>query len=160
VVKVVDASKDAAALAVELRLAMRRVRVRVRAETTSEGWTISQLATLSRIINDGPITASELAQAEHVRPQSIAEIVTALKAGGLVAAKPDPNDGRKWLLRATAAGRRLIEAVTASREAWLVDAIEAVVPLEERASLASAVELLNRLADCDVHAGRPSSDRR
>src|SRR5215510_13934842 len=99
---------------------MKRLRARLRSESRSaEGWTTSQLSALARIVREGPVTASALAVAEHVRPQSIGEIVGALKLGGLVAATPDPNDGRKTLLSATAAGRKLVRSVTELREAWL-----------------------------------------
>ncbi len=146
----------AQAAAVQLGLALQRIRARMRAEsTTSTGWTMSQLSTLARIMNDGPITTSALAQAEHVRPQSIAEIVTALKQDGLVVAEPDPTDRRKVLLRATADGRDVIHQVSSSREAWLARAIEAVVGPDDRAQLDRAVELLNRLAECDLGSSEP-----
>jgi DNA-binding MarR family transcriptional regulator len=146
--------------AVELTLAVKRLRSRLRAESTdSEPWTVSQLSTLARIVRNGPATASQLAQVEHVRPQSIAEIVAALKAGGLIAAKPDPNDGRKNVLRATAAGRRLVESVSATREAWLARAIETVVDQRRNTVLAETIALLNDLAECDADAGTPSRRR-
>jgi DNA-binding MarR family transcriptional regulator len=148
---------DLGSAAVELRLAVKRLQARLRAESaSSEGWTISQLSTLSRIIARGPITASALAQVEHVRPQSIAEIVATLKTGGLVTSTPDPTDGRKALLAATPRGRELIESVSASREAWLTRAIDAVVPPARRQALAEAIDLLNELAGSEVpaaHAG-------
>jgi DNA-binding MarR family transcriptional regulator len=146
-----DDTTDQPTVAVELALAIKRLRARLRAEsTTSTGWTISQLSTLARIINEGPLTASELAQAEHVRPQSIAEIVTALKTDGLVVAKPDPTDGRKSLINPTPAGRKLIKTMSASREAWLARAIDAEIEPGERRALVKAIEILNRLAACDL----------
>jgi DNA-binding MarR family transcriptional regulator len=155
-----EPTDDAGKAAIELGLAVKRLRARLRAESTTDaGWTISQLSTLSWLVNDGPMTASGLAQIEHVRPQSIAEIVAALKDGGLVVAKPDPTDGRKSLLRASPAGRRLIASVSASREAWLAHAIEAVVEPGERAGLAAAIELLHRLADCELHVATPNGWR-
>jgi DNA-binding MarR family transcriptional regulator len=120
---------------------------------------MSQLSTLARIINEGPITASALAQAEHVRPQSIAEIVVALKQDGLVVTEPDPTDRRKVLLRATTEGRQLIEQVSSSRAAWLARAIERVVAPDEQARLAGAIDLLNRLADCDLETADPAGWR-
>jgi DNA-binding MarR family transcriptional regulator len=148
------------ASAVGLGLAIQRVRARMRAESTSStGWTISQLSTLSRIIERGPMTASALAQLEHVRPQSIAEIVNALKADGLVGTKPAAADGRKVMLSATAAGRELIRAVTASRQAWLAQAIDAVVRPHELPILAQAIDLLNRLAECELESPAPRSWR-
>jgi DNA-binding MarR family transcriptional regulator len=141
---------DTAVASVELTLAMKRLRARLRSESRSaEGWTISQLSALARIVREGPVTASTLAVAEHVRPQSIAEIVAALKAGRLIVAAPDPSDGRKSLLRATAAGRRLVDSVHESREAWLARAIEVVVDDDRRQALTDAIWLLNALAECD-----------
>jgi DNA-binding MarR family transcriptional regulator len=139
---------DTAAASVELSLAMKRLRARLRSESeTSEGWTISQLSALARIVREGPMTASGLAAAEHVRPQSIAEIVTALRSGGLVSARPDPNDGRKTLLRATNAGRKVVTTVRESREAWLARAIGAVVDARRHQALTDAIALLNALAE-------------
>jgi DNA-binding MarR family transcriptional regulator len=136
------------ASAVRLGLAIKRIRARMRAESaTAEGWTISQLSTLARIIERGPVTASELARSEHVRPQSVAEIVTTLKADGLITAEADPADRRKVLLVATDEGRAVVEAVSASRKAWLARAIDAVLAPDELADLDAAIELLDRLAD-------------
>jgi DNA-binding MarR family transcriptional regulator len=147
---------DTAVASVELTLAMKRLRARLRSESrTAEGWTISQLSALARIVREGPVTASALAVAEHVRPQSIAEIVVALKGGGLVVATPDPTDGRKNLLRATAAGRKLVASVHESREAWLSRAIDAVVDDSRREALTDAISLLNALAECDPDNARP-----
>lgn len=148
------------ATAVGLGLAIKRIRARMRAESTSSaGWTISQLSTLARIIERGPVTASALAQSEHVRPQSIAEIVTTLKADGLVRTEPDPADGRKVLLIATDEGRDVIRQVTVSREAWLAQAIDTVVQLDEYPALAQAIDLLNRLAECDLGGPLPRTWR-
>jgi DNA-binding MarR family transcriptional regulator len=139
--------------AVELGLAVTRFRARMRAETaTAEGWTISQLSTLSRLIKEGPMTASALAQAEHVRPQSIAEMVAVLRDDGLVAAEPDPTDRRKSLLTATEAGHRLVDDVKAARGTWLAQAIDAVIRPEARGDLAIAIDVLNRLAECELGA--------
>src|ERR1700733_1463412 len=79
--------------------AMVRLRARLRAESTPRDmrWTWSQLSTLHRISTEGPTTVSALANAEHVRPQSMAETVAALRRAGLVAAKPAPeNGGKPW----------------------------------------------------------------
>jgi DNA-binding MarR family transcriptional regulator len=151
VVEPPDAQHRDDATVVELGLAIKRLRARMRAESPSSGgWTISQLAILSRIIERGPITASALAELEHVRPQSIAETVRALRADELVVATPDPADGRKVLLTATDAGRAALDEVRSARGAWLQHAVEAVIEPGERADLARAVELLNRLAECDT----------
>ena len=144
------------AAAVELGLALKRLRARMRAESSpSAGWTISQIAILSRILELGPMTTTALAHLEHVRPQSVAQMVADLKADGLVRSEADPSDGRKVLLLATDEGRRAVEAVRSSRTAWLAQAIDATIEADERPVLDRAIDLLNRLADCQVGALEP-----
>jgi DNA-binding MarR family transcriptional regulator len=139
---------DVEEAAVELALALKRLRSRLRTEARpADGWTISQLAALGRIAREGPITTSRLAQCEHVRPQSMAEIVQTLKGADLVIAAPDPNDGRKSLLRATSAGRQLVKQRSASRQAWLAQAIEDLAAAGRADVLVDSIALLNALAD-------------
>jgi DNA-binding MarR family transcriptional regulator len=150
---------DTARVAAELTMAIARLRARLRLESgfsppsagpgvgAARGWTWSQLATLHRIIEHGPITVAALAQAEHVRPQSMAETVTALKADDLVSAAPDPADGRKTLISATTHGHEVYDGVIATREEWLTQALDAVATAQERRLLADAVKVLHKLAD-------------
>ena len=137
--------------AAEFTKAMTRLRARLRSETAPDElpWTWSQATTLARVVEDGPLTASELAQAEHVRRQSMAETIAALRGHGLVAADPDPNDGRKTLISATADGRRLAAEIPAAREAWLAAAMNAVLRPQEQRLLHEAARLMNRIADAE-----------
>ena len=134
----------------QLPHAMVRLRARLRAESTPRDmrWTWSQISTLNRIAEEGPTTVSSLAAAEHVRPQSMAETVAALRQAGLVAAKSDPTDGRKTLVSATSAGRKLISNITPVREAWLEAAIEQNLTPAERRTLLKAAFIMERLAEC------------
>jgi DNA-binding MarR family transcriptional regulator len=147
-----NGDQDTAKVAVRLSVALKRLRSRLREEsgTTSTGFTISQLALLQRLIEGGPATAASLAAAEHVSQQAIAQSVATLKAAELVGTRRDPADGRKVLISPTDAGRDLFASLLASREAWLVRAIETVVASDERASLDTAIELLERLAAADL----------
>jgi DNA-binding MarR family transcriptional regulator len=144
--------------AVRLAVALQRLRARLREEAgaTATGLSISQLAILQRLLA-GPATAATLAAAEHVSQQAIAQSLTTLKAEGLVRSRPDPSDGRKVVLSVTPSGRRLVERIVASRDAWLVRAIDAAVAADERPALATAIELLERLAgvDTDAPGARP-----
>jgi DNA-binding MarR family transcriptional regulator len=130
--------------------AMVRLRARLRAQSApgDTRWTWSQLATLSRIAEEGPTTVSALAFAEHVRPQSMADTVAALRQEGLVTAKSDPTDGRKTLMSITASGRKLISTVHPIREAWLEAAIEKHLTPAERRTLLKAADIMESLADC------------
>ncbi len=141
--------------AVRLAMAVSRLRSRIRIEAglRSTGIPISQLAVLGRIIDEGPVTAAALAASEHVTQQAIAQSLATLKQRGLVEKQADPGDGRKSLVTATAAGGELRETIAASREEWLTQAIDAAVTPGERPLLREAIELLERIADVELHRG-------
>jgi DNA-binding MarR family transcriptional regulator len=148
-------SQNEASEAVRLAMAVSRLRSRLRIESglRSTGIPISQLAVLGRIIDEGPTTAAALAAGEHVTQQAIAQSLATLKERGLVEKQADPSDGRKSLVSATAAGRKLRETIAASREEWITQAIDAAVKPEERPLLKEAIELLERIADVKLHRG-------
>jgi DNA-binding MarR family transcriptional regulator len=140
---------QAAEAATELMKAMTRLRARLRTESapsdTHSTW--SQLTTLTRIINEGPTTTSALAQAEHVRRQSMAETVAALRADDLITCQPDPSDGRKMLISATRKGKAVSATIPAAREAWLYEVIRTLLEADERQTLLRAAAIMNRIAD-------------
>ena len=149
-------SQETAKAAIRLAVAVKRLRSRMREESgaTSTGLSVAQLSIFNRLINEGAATAASLAAAEHVSQQAIAQSLAAAKTDGLVSARPDPADGRKSLISVTAAGRRLIESIMASRDDWLIRAIESAVGPGERAALDKAIELLERLGDVDLNPHR------
>jgi DNA-binding MarR family transcriptional regulator len=138
-------------LAVRLAVAIKRLRARFREAAWVGGaeLPIAHVAVIKRLRNGGPTTASELAVAEHVTHQAIAQTLAALKRTGLVRSQADPTDGRKSVITVTPAGNRLFESAIASRDAWLVRAIESAVSPRERAALSKSIELLERIADAD-----------
>lgn len=131
--------------------AMVRLRARLRTESaprdTELTWTWPQMAVLSRLAQDGPATISELAVAEHVRPQSMAETVSALLAQGWVVRGSDPKDGRKTPISITEKGGKLISSIPVMRETWLEAAIEEHLSLADRRTLDQAAQIMERLAD-------------
>jgi DNA-binding MarR family transcriptional regulator len=137
--------------AIRLTLALKRLRARLREESSasSAGLSISQLSILQLLHLNGPATAASLAAVEHVSQQAIAQTVAPLKSAGLVQLKPDPQDGRKTLISITDIGHTLRESISASRNAWLSLAIDSVLAPGERSALTKAIELLERLADAD-----------
>ena len=148
-------SQSEASDAVRLAMAVSRLRSRIRIEAgiRSTGIPISQLAVLGRIIGEGPTTAAALAAGEHVTQQAIAQSLATLKERRLVEKQADPSDGRKSLVTATTAGRELMDGITASRDEWLTQAIDAAVRPEERPLLTEAIGLLERIADVKLHRG-------
>jgi DNA-binding MarR family transcriptional regulator len=148
----VSGSRQGAQTATELMKAMTRLRARLRSESapTEMAWTWSQVTTLGRIVAEEPTTISELAHAEHVRRQSMAETVAALRAHDLITAAQDPDDGRKTLITATDKGRSLLATIPAAREAWLAAAISKALGPGEEQALLTAAAIMNRIADADV----------
>jgi DNA-binding MarR family transcriptional regulator len=124
---------------------MRRLRAEHR-------FSISHGAVLGRLDRRGPQSVSDLAAAERVRPQSMAQTVGELEAAGLVTRAPDPSDGRRALVNLTAEGRVVLGADRAQREGWLAQAISQGFSSPEQAILFEAVELLRRLADAEAQA--------
>jgi DNA-binding MarR family transcriptional regulator len=138
--------------AAELSKGMTRLRARLRREAVPDEmpWTWSQLTTLARVIDEGPTTTSALAEAEHVRRQSMAETLAVLRSHGLVVTEQDPDDGRKTLFGATDEARALMESIPAAREAWLVKALRSQLRPGERQVLLQAAVIMNRIADADL----------
>jgi DNA-binding MarR family transcriptional regulator len=133
-----------AALAHELRDTVGRLVRRLRLEP---GPPVAQMTVLGRLDREGPATTSELAAAERIRPQSMAQTVHDLEAGGLVSRRPDPDDRRRAFVELTDTGRELLHATRARREGWLTNALARELSAEERALLADALALLRRVAD-------------
>ncbi|HEY0316795.1 MAG TPA: MarR family winged helix-turn-helix transcriptional regulator [Solirubrobacterales bacterium] len=137
---------DTAALASDLRVVLGRLLRRLRAE---HRFPYTQGVVLGRLDREGVRSVSDLAAAERVRPQSMAQTVGDLEADGLVARRPDPDDRRRALVSLTEAGRAELEAERRRREGWLVRAIEEL-PADDREIVERAIVLLERLADADV----------
>lgn len=137
----------ALAVAGELRVLIGKLSRRLRGEAHLGDFTWSQVQVLTWLEREGPATVTTLAQAHGVRPQSMGETLSVLKAAGLVSGAPDPNDGRQTVLSLTTACREKIKAGRAAREDWLFRAIRTKLTSAEQEQLATGVELLKRLVD-------------
>jgi DNA-binding MarR family transcriptional regulator len=133
-------------LAGELRVALGQLMRRLREQVDGSDLPRSQTSVLGRLERDGSATATALARAEGIRPQSMAKIIDALVAAGLVSGSPDPTDGRKTVLSLTDAAREEFRTGRRAREDWLTHAIEATLSADEIKQLSSNTELLKRLA--------------
>jgi len=137
----------ASTLAQDLRALLGKLKRRLREQAHVGDLTPSQVSVLLRLEKDGAATASNLARAEGMRPQSIAPVIAALESAGLVSGAPDPADGRQTLLSLTDACRKWVEEGRAARQDWLTRTLQARLSPEEQDKLAEAVALLKRLAD-------------
>jgi len=135
---------DVSGTANDLRIVMSRLIRRLRAE---HSFSISHAAVLGRLDREGAKTASELALAERVRPQSMAQTISELAADELVVRRPDPADKRRTLIELSELGRETLERERTRREGFLSEAIENGLTPAEQEILARAVPLLGRIAD-------------
>jgi DNA-binding MarR family transcriptional regulator len=142
-----DTGDSAATAARDLRVVFSRLRRRLRDLAIDDDLTPSQTAALTRLWKEGASSASALADAERVRPQSMATIVAALEQRGLVARTPDPEDGRRQVISLTDEGRRRAESDRQVREEWLARAIQERYSERERRVILDALSLLERLTE-------------
>jgi DNA-binding MarR family transcriptional regulator len=139
--------ESAAAAARDIRVVFSRLRRRLRDVAVGGDLTPSQTAVLTRLWKEGASSASALAGAERVRPQSMATIVAALGQRGLIERTPDPEDGRRQVVSLTEAGRRRAESDRQVREEWLARAIQERYSDRERGVILEALALLERLTE-------------
>ena len=136
-----------AVLAQDLRALMGKLKRRLRDQAHAGDLAPSQVSVLLRLERDGPATASSLARAEGMRPQSMAPVLNALEGIGLVSGAPDPEDGRQTLFALTEAFRKSVEEGRAARQDWLTRTLQARLSPQEQDEVVRAVELLRRLVD-------------
>jgi DNA-binding MarR family transcriptional regulator len=138
------AATDPSLIASELRVVLGQLVRRLRAENRLP---LMQGAVIARIEREGPMSVSDIAAAERVRPQSMAQTVGDLETRGLVSRRPDPGDGRRALVELNEAGLATLETDRRQREGWLARTIEQDLTAADQAALNQAVAILRRLAE-------------
>ena len=136
-------SASATQAASEVRVVFGRVKRRLKELAESDDLTPSQSSVLSRLDKDGPASASELAAAERIRPQSVAAILTALRDADLIQRHPDPSDGRRQVVSLTTAGRHRLQGDRKVRQEWLAQTLQDRCTEAERQTIIKALGLLD-----------------
>ncbi|MCA9860011.1 MAG: MarR family transcriptional regulator, partial [Thermomicrobiales bacterium] len=85
---------------------------------------LTQVSILRTLEQSGSATAAELAVAEHVTPQAVAQQLKGLKERGYILTTPDPHDGRKTMISLSEPGAALLDELLVTREVVLARAIE------------------------------------
>jgi DNA-binding MarR family transcriptional regulator len=135
---------DPALLASELRVVLGQLVRRLRAQ---HRFPLTQGTVLGRLDRHGAMGVSDLAAAERVRPQSMAQTVADLESAGMVTRRSDPHDRRRALVELTPHGLATLQADRRDREGWLARAIAEDLDAADRAALRRCVELMRRLAE-------------
>ena len=138
-------SASALQASLDLRVVISRLRRRLMGVTDASDITPAQASVLMRVGRGDVSTASALATAEHVRPQSMAVTLSTLEQMGLISRTPDPSDGRRQIIELTDAGRERVEGARAAREEWLATSLQEQFTEDERQAIITAMALLERL---------------
>jgi DNA-binding MarR family transcriptional regulator len=139
-----DVVEVADVLRVSVGLLRRRLR-QVKAATGDV--TLPESAALARLDRGGPATSSELARLEQISPQSMGATLGGLEARGLVARRPDPDDGRRAVLYLTPAGQAVLRDRRNESTQRIAQALAAAFTAAEHRQLLVAARLLERLAE-------------
>lgn len=139
-------SASAVRAAEDVRVAVTRLRRRMKETYDSQQITASQSSVLARLNRDGPASVGDLAAAERVRHQSMAASVKALEERGLVVRTPDPADGRRQLVSLSEQGEQFVLVRRRVSGEWLTRALQDLCTEEERRTVIAAMALLDRLA--------------
>ncbi len=103
-------------------------------------------------MRSGVMTAKELAELEHVQPQSLTRILADLEAEKFIHREQAEIDRRQVQIKISAKGRDLLVLDARRQDAWLKRAIAETLTDAEREFLVMAARLLNRLSDAHLSA--------
>jgi DNA-binding MarR family transcriptional regulator len=120
---------------------------RLRAERVNNGLSRSRLSLLNLLTDHGPMTASALAAAERLQPQSLTRMLSRLETDGLIVRSPDDADRRQVRIDITREGVAVLDEDNERREAWLADTMAERLTPTERELIRLAAGLMERLAD-------------
>lgn len=144
-------------VAAHLRLAIARTARRLRQETMGREeagvLTPTLMAALATVKRCGPMTPSEVADAEAVKRPTATRVLAKLEEIGLIERTPDPADGRSSLVAVTGRGHEYIVRASGRKDALLAKKM-AELPRQDVATLERAAEILERML-LDASADEP-----
>ncbi len=139
--------RDLDDVAAALRNSLGRIVRRLRVERADEALSLFKLIVLASVSRRGPISATELAARERIRPQSLTRLLAFLEKTGLVERRQDETDRRRLLITVTAKGKEALERNARNTEAWLATTMARCLSASEQEVLFCASRLLDRLAE-------------
>lgn len=128
-----------------LRSAILRLSRQIRAQRLVDvELTANQMSALGALARHGPMTVTELAAYEQVKPPSITRTINCMVESGLVERSPHPTDGRQVMVGLTPHAEKTIVALRARRDAWLEEKADHL-SATERDVLRRALPVLEKL---------------
>jgi len=123
-----------------------RLTRRLRITSPANGPGLSKLGILARLHQDGPDTASRLAEYLGLQPQSMTRLLSAMDNSGLISRCANQADRRQNQIQLTPMGERLLRDEIGKREDRLAQAMISVLTPTETELLRIAAGLLERVA--------------
>ena len=138
--------------ATRLALALSRLQARVKKESEGprEGLTPSQVAMLQRLEENGGMSVTELAAAEHVSQQAVTQRLALLAPTGYTSVARDPRDARRKLVTITGEGSQALGQIASAGTSWLADAFATQLSPDDVDVLERAAALMEHLASSDA----------
>lgn len=124
-----------------LRLASQR-HAAIFQDTVRDGLTPMQFSTLMRLAEQGEVSQNRLGRLAAMDIATVKGVVDRLRGKGLVTSRRDPDDGRRFLIGLTGAGRAVIGGLAEDGAAISAATLAPLSPSEQRMFLA----LLRRLS--------------
>src|SRR5579875_1490270 len=131
--------------AARLRMVIGRLsrRLRPTESGTAAGLTPTRTSVLLRIVREGPLRLSELAESEGINPTMLSRTIATLIDEGLVERRSDEEDRRAAWVAGTARGSRLAERIRHER----TDAVRLALQGLEEGSVRAIVDALPALEE-------------
>lgn len=142
-----DTDTDTSALraSIDLRVAVGRLRRRMREVSSGDELTASQVSVLARLAKGEATSASALAVLEGVKPQSMAVTLAGLEDAGLITRSADPADGRRQIVALTDVGEQRNAGLHEIRGEWLVRTMHETLTEAERRTIIEAAAIIERM---------------
>jgi DNA-binding MarR family transcriptional regulator/catechol 2,3-dioxygenase-like lactoylglutathione lyase family enzyme len=138
-----------------LRSAVSGLQRRLRAQDESHAISPTGLGILARLLRTGVANATEIAQLEHLQPQSLTRALKSLHDQGLIDRWIDEDDRRRTSLAITVKGEAHLRDTIRKRVAWLARVMETRLSPSERDTVRAAALLMERITGGNDNA-RPA----
>jgi DNA-binding MarR family transcriptional regulator len=137
-------------LASSLRGVVSDLHKRLRKQAYSGGGlSITEATTISYLYKAGSLSPSELADINKIKKQSMSQVLNHLEELKLIRRVASKEDKRKVAIVLTVLGEKMVDQSRYERDEWLASVIRARLGKEDVEVLASAISLLQRLADAE-----------